>query len=163
VRPRSATHQPQLTPLEPRSATLEPGLSILDAKSAVINQRRSVSSDRLTNRILSRPDLVLFSGRSWQSQGRIKTTEDDLIKGTKDDLIDRKWLSSEKLVDKWECPDKWWLDNTTDKWLDTDKFTFGRKTVFLVDLKKDGFSTSVPDLSIGEEGISIERPKTSME
>lgn len=156
MRPRSATHQPILTISQPRSATLQPGLSISDAKSVVLNQRRSVSSDRLTNRILSRPDLVLFSGRSWQSQGRIKT---------EDDLIDRKWLSSEKLVEKWECPDKWWLDNTTDKWLDTDKFTFGRKTVFLVELKKYGFSTSVPDLSdsIGPEGTLSERPKTSME
>lgn len=126
------------------------------------NQRRSVSSDRITDRILSRPDLSLYTGRSWQSQGGIRRTEDDL-NWTEDDLADRKWLSSDKLVEPWECEDKWWLHNTEEKWLDTDKFTFGRKTVFLVDLKKDGVSTSEPDLSIGLQETSIERPKTSME
>jgi len=54
----------------------------------------------------------------------------------KSNLIpDRRWLSSEHLVEPWVMEDRWWLTGRCTSFLDTSGQIFGQKRVYLVDKK----------------------------
>lgn len=48
---------------------------------------------------------------------------------------DRRWLSSEHLVEPWVVEDRWWLAGRCSSFLDTSGHIFGQKRVYLIDRK----------------------------
>ena len=48
---------------------------------------------------------------------------------------DRRWVSSEHLVEPWLVEDRWWLGGRCDSFLDTGTMVFGQKKIFLIDRK----------------------------
>ena len=46
--------------------------------------------------------------------------------------VDRRWLSSDQLIQPWLLQDRWWLSGRSTSFLDSDSHIFGRKKVFLI-------------------------------
>ena len=100
-------------------------------KSPGVVRRSKCDLDNPPNKILS---------RNRHLSGPIPTSS--LGSTTREIIPDRRWLSSEHLVEPWVVEDRWWLSNRCEAFLDTDSRVFGRKKIFLVDRKKGQNSES---------------------
>ena len=87
-----------------------------------------------------RNDRDSYVCRNRHHSGPIPTPS---LKDSVSDVVpDRRWLSSERLVEPWVVEDRWWLAPRHASFLDTDSQVFGRKQIFLVDRKKSPKSES---------------------
>ena len=87
-----------------------------------------------------RNDRDSYVSRNRHHSGPIPTPS---LKDSVSDVVpDRRWLSSERLVEPWVVEDRWWLAGRHASFLDTDSQVFGRKQIFLVDRKKSPKSES---------------------
>ena len=73
--------------------------------------------------------------------------------------VDRRWLSSDQLIQPWLLQDRWWLSGRSTSFLDSDSHIFGRKKVFLIARKTPKSESDVRmEAWVKEAVINYSRP-----
>jgi len=70
-----------------------------------------------------------ISCSSIERKGETAVSDDNKDSNT----IDKRWLSSNKLVDPWVPKEHWWIKPNCSSFLDTNSRVFGQRRIFLIE------------------------------